>query len=94
MGEDESGSGHEKESQLSVEAGGGLGTKNYIVVREGASAEDIINMAAQNEAMVSGEGEEAGDDLYAVQFPGRESELMSEDDIAGALREMSGERDE
>lgn len=63
-------------------------TKNCIVIPEGARPEllDIIQAAAHNDAKVDNSDDEAGDDQYAVQFPGRDQELLDQDQINGRLR--------
>lgn len=66
--------------------------KNCIVVPEGESltALDIMSAAKANEAFIDNETtDEAGDDTYAVQFPGEEQKLLERDGIEAAIRHMT-----
>lgn len=79
-----------------VPAESGMGAKNCIVIEEGQNPLmlEIVRAAVVNKAHIDNSDDEAGDDLYVVQFPGRKQEAMSHDDIASALRELSGDTGE
>ncbi len=85
-----------KEVPLEIVPAEGLGTKNYIKITEGTipSINELISLASRNEAVVDNSDDEAGDDQFAIQFPGKEPELLEYDQVAGSLRELSGEYDE
>lgn len=69
-----------------------MGTKNCLVISERLTPtiEEVVRAAANNEARISSDGEEAGDDLYVVQFPGSDQKALSYDDLMVALRDLSG----
>lgn len=74
-----------------VPATGLTGVENCIIVNDGADvpeAAEIVNAATGNQAHVDNSADEAGDDLYAVQFPGRIQELLSDDQIATRVRQL------
>lgn len=48
---------------------------------------EIVSAAVKNNAHVNSD-DEAGDDLYAVQFPGQPQELLAQDDIAARIRNL------
>ncbi|MCL5795579.1 MAG: hypothetical protein M1338_04475 [Patescibacteria group bacterium] len=83
----------QKELQINVvPAEQGLGAKNCIVIPENATPDDmleIISMATSNKAIKINE-DEAGDDLYVIQFPNDKQEFIDQDSLAAKLRELSG----
>lgn len=82
------------ESPLQIVPAAGIdGVENCVVVNEGEVPEllDIVSAAVKNKAHIDNNDDEAGDDLYAVQFPGQTQELLERDAIAGRIRELMGE---
>lgn len=57
------------------------------------SLSDVVRAAARNHAMVDNSGEEAGDDSYAVQLPGKDQELLDRDALTHRLSELNGLQD-
>lgn len=65
--------------------------KNCVVIPEGEppTVAEIMSAATSNEAFIDNETtEEAGDDLFAVQFPGGKQKLLHRDGIEAARRHM------
>lgn len=67
------------------------GIENCIVIKEGTfpTATEIMQMAIANKAFEDNSEEEAGDDQYAVQFPGHDKELLDYDAITARLRSLT-----
>jgi hypothetical protein len=91
---------HEEDAQpevvpLEVIPAEDLRTKNCIVISEGGihSIGEITEMAVSNEAFIDNSDDEAGDDLYAVQFPDHKQELLTNDGIRGRIRELIRKED-
>ena len=59
-----------------------------VVVEEGRipALAEITRAAIQGGAFVDNSDDEAGDDYYLVQFPGREQELLADDVLRGRIR--------
>jgi len=69
------------------------GVENCVVVGEGEipTLVDIVGAATSNNAYLDSGGEEAGDDRFAVQFPGHKQELLGCDAIFGRIRSLMDE---
>ena len=64
--------------------------KNCVVVPEGfvPSLDSVGHSAIANQAFVDNSDDEAGDDEYAVQFPGHKQELLTSDGVRARIREL------
>ena len=56
------------------------------------SVTEIERLAIANSAWEDNSAEEAGDDMFLVQFPGRKQEALDHDGLTARLRELRGEK--
>lgn len=49
---------------------------------------DIMHTAFAAKAFIDGSDDEAGDDLYCIQFPGKDPEFMLYDELLGRINEL------
>ncbi len=80
----------EREPSLAVVPAAVDGVENCVVIKDGDTPTlgAIASTAVDHSAHIDNSDDEAGDDLYAVQFPGHPQELLEQDGVSARIREL------